>query len=632
MGVCILCAPCSVPSCRERQGTTLRRLPLRSTLLLLTCGTTAAVLALAVWFAHREVRLSSRFAAEERLARLADQLADMATVSALQRHQLKLRAGREPALIALLQGREIADEAVLEALEPLRMPADSALPLEIRHADGRILFIDPPDRRPAEYGREPDPPLDSVPSYGSFFQQGGQVLYFSTTPVIDRTAVLGWIVQRRRIGSPNLAEKIHSLIGGDARVLFSYPGDSVWITVAGEAVAAPLLRPPLDSTITFVTADGERMLARARAVGTTPWSVLVEMPESAVRAGSGSFLERIAVAGLLLLLAATAVAWLLARRITRPIRELASASDAVAAGDFTRRVSASGGGEELERLAAAYNAMAEQVATSHDAMMRQLEEARTLARELDAARARAEEARANAQNADRAKSDFLATMSHEIRTPINAVLGFCDLLELEGIDDAQRADYRRRIRRAARRLGTLVEDVLDMAKVDGGHVRVDATTGSARHAVQHGVMLLEEEFRKKKLNLEVAVDANLAYHADPQRVEQIVLNLLANAVKFTPEGGSIRVHGVNGDAMLRIIIEDSGIGIDPAALERIFEPFVQGQSGYTREYGGTGLGLTISRRLARLMGGDLHARSEPGRGSRFTLLLPLAVPTVNART
>jgi signal transduction histidine kinase len=607
----------------------LNQLPLRITLPLVAAGLAGLVLMLVVAFANIEVRRSARFAADERLSRVADRIAGLASTSAAQRRQMLTQAGRRPALVALLRDAPVDSAEVREALEALRAAGDSGLSIQVWDRSLRVVYddlrADPDDAALLETYTPPRVPLDTVPGYGAFHDVGGQVQYYSTAPVFAGSELLGWIVQRRRIGNPRLADELEPLIGRDARVLFSFADDSVWISLRGDAVPARTRELPIDATV--LVAGGK--LVTARDVAGTPWNVLIEMSPSLSEVRPEVFLYRMLLFGALLVMAASVAAWLLGRRLTRPLTELVSASEAVARGDYSRRVTPTLGGDELIRLAASYNVMAAQVSRSHDALRARLAEARALAEELDTARIEADRAREAAQAGDRAKSEFLATMSHEIRTPINAVLGFCDLLELEHLDAAARRDYIDRSRRAARRLAALVDDVLDLAKVDAGEVRIQTEMRRVRDAVDGTLALLEEETTRKGLAVECVVDPDACYAGDPHRVEQILVNLVSNAVKFTPEGGRIEVRaGAAADdaACIRVEVEDSGIGIAAEELDRIFEPFVQGHTGYTRKYGGTGLGLSISRRLARLMNGEIVVRSEPGIGSTFTLLLPAAAP------
>jgi signal transduction histidine kinase len=283
------------------------------------------------------------------------------------------------------------------------------------------------------------------------------------------------------------------------------------------------------------------------------------------------------------------------------------------------------------------------VQASHDALREQVDTAQSLAEELEqaneqmeAALTEADAARDEAQEANRSKSEFLATMSHEIRTPINAIIGYTDLLmmELEGpLSPGQQAQLER-VRFSSRHLTGLVEQLLDFARIEAGSLRMERRVASAGDAVAAAVTVLGPEAARKGVALSTACNGGLRYHGDPQRVDQILLNLVSNAVKFTESGGRAEIRcdachdalpatGAAG-AWVCLRVDDTGIGIAADQAERIFEPFVQVESGYTRRHGGAGLGLAISRRFARWMGGDLTVESTPGAGSSFTLWLPAA--------
>ena len=243
-----------------------------------------------------------------------------------------------------------------------------------------------------------------------------------------------------------------------------------------------------------------------------------------------------------------------------------------------------------------------------------------------------------AEAANRAKSDFLANMSHEFRTPMNAIIGYSGLLEAEIMGPLTEDQQKQleRIRASSAHLLGLVEDVLDLAKIEAGRITIDQERASASQSIEAALQLIEPQAREKGLHVESRCDLNREMHftGDSDRVRQILANLLSNAVKFTDTGGRITVTcDVRADPdpdatlsgendWLRIMVEDTGIGMDEHQVTAVFEPFVQAETGRTRTKGGTGLGLTISRHLARLMDGDLTVRSKPGRGSCFTLWLP----------
>ena len=256
------------------------------------------------------------------------------------------------------------------------------------------------------------------------------------------------------------------------------------------------------------------------------------------------------------------------------------------------------------------------------------------------ARKAAEAAEAAATEANRAKSDFLATMSHEIRTPINAIIGYAQLMDLGlyGNPTEEQRQQLTRIGTSAQHLLGLVNEVLDLAKVESGTLHVERESVLAAQTVDSALALIRPQATAKRISLPELSDGDphATYFGDEHRVRQVIANLLANAVKFTNVGGrvSVRCQLVRavpaevtiegGGPAVAIRVEDTGGGIPAEQLDRIFEPFTQAESGYTREKTGAGLGLSISRRLARLMGGDVTVESSIGVGSVFTLWLPHA--------
>jgi PAS domain S-box-containing protein len=249
------------------------------------------------------------------------------------------------------------------------------------------------------------------------------------------------------------------------------------------------------------------------------------------------------------------------------------------------------------------------------------------ARLLDAervARREAESARAEAEAANRAKSEFLAVMSHELRTPLNAIGGYAELLEMGvrgPVNDAQREDLLR-IRKSQQHLLGLINDVLNYARVETGTVHYSMSDVPLDDTIATAEALVAPQVRARGLTLDFAgCDRTLTVRADAEKLRQVLLNLLTNAVKFTAPGGRITIGCVVEPTRVRITVADTGIGVSPDKLTSIFEPFVQVNPRLTRTQDGVGLGLAISRDLARGMGGDLTVESEEGVGSTFTLTL-----------
>ena len=255
-----------------------------------------------------------------------------------------------------------------------------------------------------------------------------------------------------------------------------------------------------------------------------------------------------------------------------------------------------------------------------------------------------------AEAANRAKSTFLANMSHELRTPMNAIIGLTHILSRCNTDPGQR-DKLNKIGHAADHLLLLLNDILDLSKIDAGHLTLEKTPLRLGHIVANVESLVCDKVARKGLHFRVELDprtANTELLGDPIRLQQILLNLTDNALKFTEEGYvSLRATTLTSTDKALIVnlsVEDSGIGIPPAAQERIFSPFEQADSSTTRQHGGTGLGLAIVQRLVQLMDGKIELTSAPGKGSSFTLTLqidkaapggpltPLSPPTESSTT
>ena len=245
--------------------------------------------------------------------------------------------------------------------------------------------------------------------------------------------------------------------------------------------------------------------------------------------------------------------------------------------------------------------------------------------ELEKNQIRLQESNLLLENANRHKSEFLANMSHELRTPLNSIIGFSELLKekIFGDINPKQTEYVKNIYNSGKHLLDLINDILDLSKIESGEVNVFREIFSLNKAIQSCVAIVSERVKKNKLKLHVYISEgeNLIY-ADERKMKQILLNLLTNAVKFTPEGGEIVVQAESTEAGIQVMVKDSGIGIDPKDQEKIFEEFKQVENNYTRKLEGTGLGLAIVKRLIDLQHGWLKLDSALGEGSSFTFFIP----------
>jgi len=232
-----------------------------------------------------------------------------------------------------------------------------------------------------------------------------------------------------------------------------------------------------------------------------------------------------------------------------------------------------------------------------------------------------------AEAANRAKSKFLADMSHELRTPLNAIILYSELVmeEAEEVGATEVLPDIRKINSAGKHLLTLINDILDFSKIEAGKVSLHLETFAIREMVSDAVDILRSTFARNANRLEVRMDDDLGnMHADVTRVRQTLFNVLSNAGKFT-ENGTVTLEVSRAPGWVTFRVTDTGIGMTPEQVARLFQPFTQAEDSTTKRFGGTGLGLTITRRCCQMMGGEITVMSEPGRGSCFTIRLPETV-------
>ncbi|HTV47280.1 MAG TPA: ATP-binding protein [Phycisphaerae bacterium] len=307
------------------------------------------------------------------------------------------------------------------------------------------------------------------------------------------------------------------------------------------------------------------------------------------------------------------------RLILQPVRVLRNTAEKVAQGDLNIR-SAISTGDEFQQLSDTFNAMLVTLKTSHD----QLEATN---RSLDYRVGELSQRNIDLYQDNRLKTEFLTNVSHELRTPLNAIIGFADLLAgNDAVSQDQRmARYVENIRVSARQLLDLINDLLDLAKIEAGKLVLRAERINVPDVCESLINFMKPLAQKKNIDLTLIVDGTIPLiTTDPARFQQILYNFLSNAVKFTPQGGQVRITVALADEeMIRVSVTDTGPGIAPEHHKEIFEKFRQLDASVTRQHGGTGLGLTISKELAEMLGGRLELVSVVGQGTTFSLIMPL---------
>ncbi|MBS0287653.1 MAG: two-component sensor histidine kinase BarA [Proteobacteria bacterium] len=318
-------------------------------------------------------------------------------------------------------------------------------------------------------------------------------------------------------------------------------------------------------------------------------------------------------------------AFRMGRDVTRPILQMAAAVEKIKNGNFDTRVYTNAR-SELRHLEAGINTMAASLKAAHEEMQQSVEQATADLRQtletIEIQNIELEMARKEAETASRVKSEFLANMSHEIRTPLNGVIGFINLLMKTKLDPRQN-DYLSTIHKSAFSLLSIINDILDFSKIEAGKLTLDQVPMDIRECVEDALMLMAPNAHEKGLELVPMIYSDVPERivGDHLRLKQIITNLVNNAIKFT-ENGSVVVRIMLEKEMAEhvvicVSITDSGIGLSIEEQKSLFQAFTQADSTTTRKFGGTGLGLVISKRLVQQMGGEIGVESEAGKGSTF---------------
>jgi signal transduction histidine kinase/CheY-like chemotaxis protein len=721
-----------------------------------------AVLVLAVvtflWAAYREVELTLVRAAGYRAKNAADQVANLVERSSLASMEIVRRSAADAAVRRFVRnptgdGRDVAERRLtpLAIAGVLRIELWSAagsrvLDVPIPATGGAAANLTPPTIRPREAG------FKAIQAAGDVvFTEAAAEILDEPSPATEAVpAHLGYLVVRSTL-SVTPAGALGQLVGADALIDIGNAAGGTW-TDFSRVVSAPPVDVTREGVAEYRAANGERRIGGVSRIRGTPWAVWVAFPRSATIFPAQAFLRRMIVVAVLYLVVGALLTASLSIRITNPIHELALAANAIAAGDYSRRVFARRG-DEIGQLGEAFNAMSAEVKSAADALRTSRETfAATLSsihdgvavtdargnlvyvnpmaerilgtcligkppeawtpqpgsffqtgkvvskdegalvralkgeevrdveifgrnenlpdgayinvnagplrdsdgmsrgawvsfrdvstqRRLDEERVRTAELELRgreSQHANELKSEFLANMSHELRTPLNAIIGFAELMHRGKVGPVspEHQEYLGDILMSSKHLLHIINDVLDLAKVESGKMEFRAEAvdlATLVNEVRDGLRTLAAGHG---LHVETDVDPDVtAAIVDPARVKQILYNYLSNAIKFTPDGGRVSVRVTReGSEMFGIRVEDTGIGIPADQLGRLFVEFQQLDAGAAKKHQGTGLGLALTKRLVEAQGGQVAVRSTPGEGSTFSAILPLRMTMVLSDT
>jgi signal transduction histidine kinase len=507
--------------------------------------------------------------------------------------------------------------ALKEILVPLALNAGHDGLRVVDRTGAVILSLDTSQKPPAVL-HEKRITLDAVleAARGASDQQGDKFASLSDPDLLVAGPVRS--AGGKTVGAVVVSDSIVDVAGRmgrgtGARIVIFAPNGTQLAATGGPL---PYQSPSSSGLFTRVKVAGHAMEAiygpldirgqRAGVVGAA-------FPSDVVLAGIGRKAAGLGIMVAIAVLVALGIGLRTARAVTGPIESLVDATRALQQGDLHVRAP-EGSKDEIGTLAASFNAMAEELEASH----------RDLEQKVADRTAALEQANAQLVRQSSAKSAFLAMLSHELRTPLNGIIGFADMLSDPMFGDHSPEDTRHlasNIITSGQHLLGLINDLLDVAKIEAGRIEIRPASVRLATVLEEIQGQLEPQARAKSIKMTLDVGARVhKVLADPVRLRQVLINVVSNAIKFTPEGGRVSIRAMRRDAKVKIAVADTGPGIMPEEVDRVFQPYERGEAGRGQE--GAGLGLSLARALIELQDGRLFVESVPGSGSTFFIEIP----------
>lgn len=518
-------------------------------------------------------------------------------------------------------------EKILEILTKIDSPSDTlTLISQLLDKNRNIIFSglentninEKPDSVFFYASKSPD-----YASVGMFILKSDSIFYPAAAAITENDKILGYILKWRLLRTSRQSiEDISALLGENSSLFIGNNDGSVWTNLIKEVAKPPVDIEVVNTVIEYTKPDDQVVLTRFNPIPGTFWTFSIELSQKKILEPASRFLEIISSIGVALFVIGIFFAWLMSRNITIPLNNLTEATSNIAEENYTPLVN-DNRKDEIGKLANSFNKMVLQVKNSQEYLEKKVQ-SRTA--QLKSANDELEELNKKLKELDELKTTFFTNVSHELRTPLALIMGPVEKLLSQNDFPGYHERDLRVIQQNARVLLKHVNNLLDLSKLEVGKMEINYAEIDIAHLVKVTASYFESLAHDKKISFNSDVPESLSVQADPEKIERVLINLLSNAFKFTPDNGKINCVLSLQDSSVKFMVEDSGPGVRPELKNVIFERYSQSDKGLTRHLGSTGLGLSIVKEFIELHNGKIEVENNDIGGAIFSFTIPLTAP------
>lgn len=592
-----------------------RPISIQYRLPLFICILLTAVILVFSWFSYLGVKDAAMETGSQRVTTLVDKLSIMFKGSVDQFTASTAAVAQQPFVKDYLDNRK--QESRLKTLAAFRdfVKNDTTIKgVELLNSQREVVLRIGDTRLPTKPGILYTKTAAAKKDYrgvGSIIVLNHEMYFPVLAPVVMQDKVLGYLVNWKHLRATQQSiDQFGQLLGSNGKLYFGNDDGLFWTDLMKPIAQPPVNLSQLQKVTSYSRQAGEPLLGSARKIANSNWLVLVELSGASFQQTADSFLRRIAIIGVLLILAGGLGAWVMSRKVTKPLKQLGVAAAAIADGNYSLLVDVHRQ-DELGTLAESFNIMAVRVRAAQENLEQKIEKTN---KELQSAITDIE----GQKESEKKKDEFISIASHELKTPLTTIKAFFQLAAREISAGSRSYQLIEKASRQLNRMERLIGDLLDVSKINAGKMQYDVEDFDFQQVLKEATASVQEIYPAHQLILEKNVSARVL--ADRHRIEQVIVNLLTNAIKYSPGKERVLVRSVLNSGMLCVSIEDFGIGIEKKYLGELFERFYRVNTEY--RFQGLGLGLFISAEIIKRHEGTIQVESEPGKGSVFTFQLP----------